>query len=131
MKIITLKHQLGDGHNILSLTLHQLTYTNMIIEEKIKILIQKLGKEKNSNCFFITSSQLTKLLSLLSSMLDNLLINSNKSIRDISSDINLIMRWSIDEWTWNTLTKEIVEIIEEYEKLEKLSKKIIEEYFNQ
>ncbi len=89
----------------------------MILEEKIKSLIQKLEKEKKNNYSFIPSSQFAELLSVLSSMLNNLL--SKKNILNISDKINLIVRWSIDEWTWNISTKEILEIIEEYEKLSK------------
>jgi hypothetical protein len=94
----------------------------MILEEKIKILIQKLEKEKNRNYLFISSSQMTKLLFLLSSMLNNLLNKEN--ISNISNEINLIVHWSIDEWEWNILTKEILEIVEKYEKKVTVSRSV-------
>jgi hypothetical protein len=46
-------------------------------------------------------------------MLENL---SNKTVSNVADEINLIVHWSVDEWEWNTLTKEIIETIEEYDR---------------
>jgi hypothetical protein len=61
----------------------------MILEEKIKNLILKLEEERNSSYLFISSCQISKLLFLLSSMLDNL-SNRKRKMSGISDGCALV-----------------------------------------
>ena len=90
--------------------------------ERIGKLIRQFEEEKASKNSSYLSSHIDKTILLLQSMSKN--ISNPSSFVDITKDIETIIYWSVDSWSWeNQLTKDTCKIIELYEKLVKHKKK--------
>ena len=85
------------------------------IVSKLNCLIAEMKAEFQKKDSSFPVNQLEGAIHVFSLMQD--IIISKSFDKDLSNDLDIIMRWSTDSWPWDSLiTKKVWSIIEEYNK---------------
>ena len=99
----------------LILTIYGLAKNMEDIVSKLNCLIAEMKAEFQKKDSSFPVNQLEGAIHVFSLMQD--IIISKSFDKDLSNDLDIIMRWSTDSWPWDSLiTKKVWSIIEEYNK---------------